>query len=51
MEKSKRALARTQENEVVPMKISAPMQSTSVSLTTAICHFLDQGLFSIDFLH
>jgi hypothetical protein len=53
MGKSKRTLSlnsteqtsKTQDNEVVLVKINAPVQSTSVSLTTAICHFLDQGFF------
>jgi hypothetical protein len=57
VEKSKRTLSlnstrneidqssKSQDNDVVLVKINAPIQSTSVSLTTAICHFLDQGLF------
>ncbi|CAF2693207.1 unnamed protein product [Rotaria sp. Silwood2] len=35
------------DNDVVIIKINAPTSSTSVSLTTAICHFLDKGIPSL----
>jgi len=39
--------SKNQENDVAIVKIHTPIQSSSVSLTTAICHFLDKGfLFS-----
>ena len=55
IERSKHAYAidvtrseSTQENDdVVFVQIHTPITSTSVSLTTAICHFLDQGIPSL----
>ncbi len=35
--------SKNQENDVAIVKIHTPIQSSSVSLTTAICHFLDKG--------
>jgi hypothetical protein len=35
--------SKTQDNDVVIVKINTPMPTSSVSLTTAICHFLDKG--------
>jgi hypothetical protein len=32
------------DNDVIIIKINIPAQSTAVSLTTPICHFLDQSL-------
>jgi predicted alpha/beta-fold hydrolase len=37
------------DNDVVLVKINTPMQSTAVSLTTAICHFLDKGFNPLSF--
>ncbi len=39
--------SKNQENDVVIVKIHTPIQSSSVSLTTAICHFLDKGIPSL----
>jgi D-alanine-D-alanine ligase-like ATP-grasp enzyme len=39
------------DNDVVIIKINTPPQSTSVSLTTASCRFLDKGLNYIFFFH
>jgi hypothetical protein len=37
------------DNDAVIIKINTPTQSISVSLTTAICRFLDKGLNYIFF--
>jgi len=39
--------SKNQDNDVVIVKINASIQSPSVSLTTAICHFLDKGIPSL----
>ncbi|CAF1103557.1 unnamed protein product [Adineta steineri] len=35
------------DNDVMIIKLNPPIQSTTVSLTTAICHFLDKGIPSL----
>ncbi len=39
--------SKNQDNDVAIVKINTSIQSPSVSLTTAICHFLDKGIPSL----
>lgn len=37
-------LSKTHDNDITILKATTSLQSSTVSLTTAICHFLDKGI-------